>query len=165
MCIIIKTKMEKQMSKDYISWEPKYEIGIPIIDEEHKTLVGIINKFYTFIIEEKSAPSSERRENVKTVLQECSAYTQTHFSHEEQLMKLCNYQDFQNHKYQHTLFIQKILQQVENFDSENYASSIDFAKFLMDWILSHIAFIDKLYVKTLKQFLIENPEITKNIKN
>lgn len=142
-------------NKNLIFWDPKFEIGIPVIDAQHKTLVNLCNNLYKAISATETATTVDRRQNVKLALRECADYVQKHFSDEEKLMQLCNYSDLQNHKAQHYQFTKKVLDKILNFENESYASSLEFVKFLYDWILSHIAYTDTLYVNDLKKYMAE----------
>lgn len=142
------------MSNDnLINWEERYTLGIPVIDEEHKRLVELCNNLYKSILSVQKNSSEERKEAVKNALRECADYTQTHFKNEEKLMQLCKFSGFDAHKKEHNEFIKKILEKIQDFDHENFVSSLQFVKFLYDWILYHIAYTDTLYVKTLKESL------------
>ncbi len=52
-----------------IEWEDKFSVGISMIDEEHKTLIGILNK--AIIAKEHNANTEE----IKEVLREMNNYT------------------------------------------------------------------------------------------
>lgn len=143
-------------NENIITWENRFAIGIPVIDADHKKLVELCNNLYKTILAASEEDSLQRREAVKTALKECVSYVQIHFANEEKLMKLCNYKDFDNHKNCHTSFAKQVLEKVQNFDKETYSSSLDFVKFLYDWVLSHIAYTDTLYVKDLKEYLSAN---------
>lgn len=137
--------------KFLIKWETKYELGIPSIDNQHKELVSLCDKFYQSII----APNIDRatwQTNLIAALKECTAYVQTHFRSEEILMQAAGYKDFAMHKKQHEEFTQKILAMAHNFTDKNLKDAIQFAKFLYDWILSHVSYEDKKYVPCIKEY-------------
>lgn len=143
--------------KTLIFWDSKFEIGIPIIDAQHKTLVKLCNELYKAISATKETDflSHERKEAVKNALRKCVDYVQKHFSEEEKFMQLCNYKDLADHKAQHHQFGKKVLEKIMDFENETYTSSLEFVKFLYDWILSHIAYTDTLYVNDLKKYMTE----------
>ena len=60
-----------------IEWEEKFSVGISMIDEEHKRLIGILNKI---IYANKHNVNPEK---LKEVLREMTDYTLTHFTTEE----------------------------------------------------------------------------------
>ena len=146
-----------QNNENLIVWEPRYAIGIPVIDSEHMKLVRLCNTLYKSILSTKSDPSLERKAAVRSALRECAEYTQTHFKNEEKLMQLCNYSGFEKHKNEHTMFIKKVLEKCQHFSEETFSSSLEFVRFLYDWILYHIAHTDTLYVRTLKEWYEKNP--------
>jgi hemerythrin len=80
-------------------------------------------------------------------------YTKVHFSTEEELMRKINYPDFQTHKLQHEDFARRILEDVKSFESGDRKIGMKFVQFLRDWLLEHIAVVDKafaLYAKKQK---------------
>ncbi len=137
-------------NENLIVWEDRFAIGIPVIDGEHKRLVELCNKLYKAIM---SSKSSGRKDAVRVALKECADYVRTHFSNEEKLMQVCAYKNFEVHKRTHAEFTKKVLEKCQNFENETFASSLEFVKFLYDWILSHIAHTDTLYVGDLKAYL------------
>lgn len=141
-----------ELSEDanLIVWNPSFAIGIPIIDEEHKRLVELCNELYKTIM---SSKNSKRKDAVRVALKGCADYVRTHFSNEEKLMQICGYKDLENHKRTHAEFVKKVLEKSQNFENETFSSSLEFTKFLYDWILSHIAYKDTLYVADLKAYL------------
>lgn len=142
-----------QESENLIVWEDRFSIGIPIVDGEHKRLVEMCNELYKAIV---SGKTEERKTFVFNTLKECADYVRTHFIHEEKLMQVCGYKDFEAHKKEHSEFAKKVLEKCRNFEKETYYSSMDFVKFLYGWILSHIAHTDRLYVDDLKAYLKKN---------
>ena len=85
-------------------------------------------------------------------LKECVNYVATHFSSEEKLMKLVSYEKFSEHKNKHDEFTKKVLETAKGFNSMDFSDAIKFCKFLYEWILSHIAHEDKLYVKKVLEY-------------
>lgn len=142
--------IELSENVDLIVWKPSFAIGIPIIDEEHRRLVELCNELYKAIM---SSKNSKRKDAVRDALKECADYVLTHFSNEEKLMQVCGYKDFESHKRTHAEFVKKVLEKSHNFENETFSSSLEFVKFLYDWILSHIAHTDTLYVGDLKAYL------------
>ena len=141
---------KSQENENLIVWEDRFAIGIPIVDGEHKRLVELCNELYKAIV---SGNNSTRKDFVFNTLKECADYVRTHFIHEEKLMQVCGYKDFETHKKEHAEFAKKVLDKCRNFEKENYYSSMEFVKFLYVCILSHIAYTDRLYVDDLKAYL------------
>lgn len=138
--------------KFLIKWETKYELGIPAIDTQHKQLVSLCDKFYQSII----APSNDKsvwQTNLITTLKECVAYVQTHFKAEQVLMQAAGYKDYDNHKKQHDEFTRQVLETSEKFKTSELKDAIKFAKFLYEWILSHVSYEDKKYVPCILAYI------------
>lgn len=139
-------------NSDYIKWEPKFEIGIPVIDEQHKKLVSLCNTLYKEIIKSKSEEIIKWETPLKSALKECADYVQKHFHDEELLMAAAGYTDIETHKKAHHEFAKKILDTVNLFPNITYTDSLKFVRFLYDWVLSHIAHYDKLYVSFVVEY-------------
>lgn len=142
--------IELSEDENLIVWEDRFAIGIPVIDGEHKRLVELCNELYKDIM---SSRNLERKDSVRVALKKCADYVLTHFSNEEKLMQVCGYKDFESHKRTHAEFAKKVFEKCRTFENETFASSLEFVKFLYDWILSHIAHTDTLYVGDLKAYL------------
>ncbi|MDE5898509.1 MAG: bacteriohemerythrin [Treponemataceae bacterium] len=131
---------------EYVKWSPKFELGIPVIDAQHKTLVNLCNSFYQTLIQRKSDWKMPWEESLAGTLRKCVEYAMTHLKDEEKLMSACGYPGYAQHKQAHALFIKEILSTTEGFKDATIGTAFKFVKFLYDWILSHIAHDDKLYV-------------------
>lgn len=136
----------------YVEWSPKFELGIPVIDEQHKKLVSLCNTFYQELMKNKAIGIPAWESSLTTALKECVDYVKIHFRDEEKLLIAANYTDYEKHKRDHEEFIQKILETSRDFDKATFTTAFHFVKFLYDWILGHIAHEDKLYVKQLLDF-------------
>jgi hemerythrin len=73
-------------------------------------------------------------------------YVRTHFSTEEGYMQKAGYPDLDAHKKQHEDFVAAVTEQVRFFEHEDTPDPAGFVKFLMDWIMNHIANSDKKYI-------------------
>lgn len=136
----------------YISWDSKFELGIPVIDNQHKKLVTLRNSLYNELIQTQSNITSDYKLSLTTALQECVNYVKVHFKDEETILKAINYVNFNIHKKHHEEFIKELLKTSNNFDTASFSTCIHFVRFLYDWILSHIAHEDKLYVKPILEY-------------
>ncbi|MCQ2583793.1 MAG: bacteriohemerythrin [Treponema sp.] len=142
--------------KDFIKWEPRFALGITYIDEQHKHLVELCNELYTKIMESRAKygnnENSQWQSALAGTLKECVTYVATHFSDEEKLMQLAAYEGYPSHKQRHEEFTKKVLETARQFNSMTFTDAIKFCKFLYEWILSHIAHEDKLYVNPIIEY-------------
>ena len=139
------------VNDDYIKWDPKYKIGIPAIDEQHETLVRLCNEFYQSLLKNNNAENY--RMLVKWALERCLNYAATHFQDEEKLMLASNFDGYKKHKKIHDDFTEKCKDIYAGIDRLPASEAIKFAHFLYDWIHTHIAYEDRLYLPALLEFL------------
>jgi hemerythrin len=121
----------------YIVWNEKNNIGVPIIDEQHRGIVIAINSLYYFINEKRV---NKALQPTLTILKQ---YTKLHFMTEEKLMKDANYPDVEEH-----ILIHKKLKEKTNkisIDSVLRTDSVTVLRFLREWWLSHINKEDRKY--------------------
>lgn len=138
----------------FIQWNPKYEIGIPKIDSQHKHLVELCNRLHESIVSDNPL---DQKHQLAATLKECVAYVGTHFKDEETLLTAAGYENFPSHKAQHDTFTKKVLETAQNFNAQDRLAAIKFVKFLYEWLISHISYEDKKYVPCLSEYLRKNP--------
>ena len=74
-------------------WHNRYNIGVDIIDKEHKQLFSIIGKLLR-IVENEEKGEWVCQEGVKYL----KNHTLEHFQHEEEYMRSINYNEYDIHK-------------------------------------------------------------------
>lgn len=139
------------MPDNYIKWDPKFELGIPIIDAQHKKLIRLCDALHQVIVNAKPE-EIDWRDSLKDALRESAAYVFVHFRDEEKLMQVAGYADLATHKREHETFTKKVLETVQNFSTMTIGDALNFVRFLYDWVLSHIAHTDKLYVNSVLDY-------------
>lgn len=134
----------------FMEWTSRYEIGIPIIDEQHKTLVALCCRLH------ESALTTDRngqRESMVSALKDCVDYVATHFATEERLMKASGYDALGAHKARHDEFSREVLSTAKELEAKHFTGARKFVMFLRDWILSHISYEDRLFAPSVTAFL------------
>ncbi|MCL2069810.1 MAG: bacteriohemerythrin [Treponema sp.] len=124
--------------KNFVEWEDRFSIGVPLIDSQHKQLIAATNELY------KACLSNDEyaREQFRTTVREAVAYVKHHFSTEEQIMEKVAFPGMAEHKKIHAEFALEVLRNVEEFEKGQKFVPNQFVRFLKDWVLSHIAVID-----------------------
>ena len=145
--------VSEESGKTYIAWDPKFELGIPVIDSQHKKLVDLCNRLYEDLMKNKDKDGWQM--SLSGTLKECVEYVRTHFHDEEVIMRAAEYENFASHKRAHEDFIHKILNTTHEFDKATFSTALQFVRFLYDWVLGHIAHEDKLYVKRILEYYRE----------
>ena len=154
--MIIKTAGKTNSDDEkLIKWDPKFKIGIPLIDRQHEHLVNLCNDFYQSLLKSKSNAKEDYHALVKQTLEKCLNYAATHFKEEERLMEASKFSGYKQHRDTHNSFTAKCEIAYAGIDTMPISEAIKFALFLYDWINTHIAHEDRLYMPTLVEFLKE----------
>ncbi len=133
------------MDNNMIKWDNKYGVGISMIDEEHKKLIGILNK--TIDAKEHSDDTEELME----VLEEMSQYALEHFKTEEAYMAEFNYPEYKSHKEEHYGFVTKTAEYIDRVANGDYHISNELHEYLKHWLVDHIQVTDRQYIDCFKR--------------
>lgn len=131
------------MSNVFFIWNDSYSVGNSTIDEQHKKLIGIINKLYTSFMEKK------QNEEISEVMKELADYTRYHFSTEEQLFRSKKYPFAAEHEKEHEQFVDELYQLKIKFDNSPSVLTLKVMTFLQKWLKDHILVKDKKYAPYL----------------
>jgi hemerythrin-like metal-binding protein len=125
----------------FVEWRSYYSVGDPSLDAEHQQILGLIDDLY--------ATMSAGKENAKTreILDRLVRYTLTHFEHEEQIMRDCDFPGLAVHKAEHSRMKQRTLDLREHI---GLVTGKDVLYFLKDWWTNHIQEEDKSYSAYLR---------------
>lgn len=129
----------------YIIWNNDNNLGIPIIDEQHRGLISTINSLYFYTqagIDDLS---------IKPILMMLQQYTDIHFKTEEAFLKKANYPDIKEHINLH----RKLAENTKKISLDNSMEQDpeNILKFLKNWWLGHIKKEDRKYLPYLVKFL------------
>ncbi len=136
----------------YIQWSKKFELGIPVIDAQHRHLVALCDRLHRAIMQNTADSGLKWEDSLAAALRECTEYVQTHFRDEELLMQAAGYADFAAHKAKHAAFTLKVIETAKGFSSVSVTAALQFVKFLYEWVLTHIAHEDTLYRKCIMDY-------------
>lgn len=136
----------------WVKWDKRLELGIPRIDKQHRHLVGMCNQLHEALMNREGREKDEWLATVSSVLRDAVAYTKTHFSDEEKLMRACCFSGYEQHRQRHREFVQTISKVLTDFENMSLTLGFDFADYLRDWILSHVACEDKQYCPVIRAF-------------
>ena len=142
-----------EQNDELIRWEKSFELGIPAIDAQHRSLVQLCNQLHGAIMSSRVTNGKEWREAFSDALREAVNYTKTHFPLEEKLMEAADFESLSTHKRRHHEFVEKIGEMLSSFDHCNIQAALEFSRFLQHWITVHIAHEDKLYAKKVLEYL------------
>jgi hemerythrin len=123
----------------FIPWTKKLELGLPEIDEQHKTIINLINVL---------AKAIEARKETKAVhyaLMEMMDYSLHHFKCEEEHMELYDFPFKDSHKKEHDMYIRKVQSFIDQENAGRVGLAIDALNFLSNWWEEHIQHTDVKY--------------------
>lgn len=123
----------------FYEWQDSFSVGSKAMDEQHKKMIGILNKLHDAMKEGKAA------KEISLIVNEMADYTKFHFGSEEKLMSDSQYVGLASQKAEHIAFIKKSVEFQENITSGKLAISIDVLNFLKDWWTNHILITDMKY--------------------
>lgn len=126
------------MSDTLFEWDDSFLIGIAELDDEHKTLIDDINKLH-----EELTGNNERSE-IKACLGEIYVRMEAHFALEERVMKVHEYEFFDEHKHEHDELLESYTECMMQFlNGEDISSGNPIEDCLKQWVVDHITTSDK----------------------
>jgi hemerythrin len=124
-----------------IVWQPSYNLGVPIVDEQHRGIVSTINSL-CFAIQNKRG-----NEMLRPVIGMVNEYTRFHFEIEEDFLKKCGYPDLEKHRTLHKELIEALAragqESIWNKDPQKFLA------FLKEWWINHICKEDRVFTQYL----------------
>ena len=117
---------------DLISWRPEYQVGVQLIDTEHKYLFELINEFHA-----KHAHGTSLKQCL-LVLNRLVAYAEEHFQHEEALMQNISYPRLEVQKEMHRELFTSIFDLNEKLSVDDAIVDAGTMRFLKYWLIEHI---------------------------
>lgn len=128
-------------------WEQKMSVGIDSIDNDHKQLIAVLAQLTS------AKNEGDPIERVNLIFEKLEAYCQSHFAREEALLLKVGYQQFDEHKKSHQVFINKIPQLKQKWlkeVTESEAIKEEIITFLQQWLVKHILKEDLDYVEAVQ---------------
>lgn len=121
----------------YFEWNDKYNIGVEIIDGQHKRLMQILDNFHNSILVENGTKV------LAFILDDLLEYSYYHFETEEPMLEKKAGYDFLSHKTYHDELINELILMKEDLVKGKFIPTIESAKQLRSWWINHILEEDK----------------------
>lgn len=127
-------------------WGSQYETGIVEVDEQHQSLVGLINRFGGQL-----AQNVVNDGQLEDIFIELADYAREHFDDEERLMREANIDSrhLNSHIEDHTSFLEEVTSIYKQYQKKNDDNGDSLLKFLLYWLAYHILGADKNMAKQL----------------
>jgi len=120
-----------------IVWSSKYDLGIPIIDEQHRGIVSTINSLHF------GMQNDYGKSMLSPIVDTMQDYTRIHFQIEENFLEKIDFPTVNKHRELH----RELSSQLANAgrDSMLDKDPYQFLVFLKNWWLNHICNEDLIY--------------------
>ncbi len=116
-----------------VEWRDEFKIGIEEVDFEHQELIELINELYAETKKEDSAMA------VMDCLEEIFAKISAHFALEEKVMRDLQYDEYEDHKEDHELLLDSIMDIMDEYADDTRLDEEEFADRLNDWFVRHFS--------------------------
>lgn len=127
-------------------WTEQLNIGIEVIDQQHRRIVEYINQL------DDARSNNLSREEIRWLINDLVDYTISHFAFEESMQEEAKYPFFKSHKKVHELFAQRVGEFQAKFEQgEDVTKGLN--SMLVTWLFNHIKRDDADYVETVKTHL------------
>ncbi|MDR1555282.1 MAG: bacteriohemerythrin [Campylobacteraceae bacterium] len=149
--------MEKTIA--YWNWDSSYELGIDVIDRQHKRIVRYINDLHDVL-------KTNDKDKIASTIEGITDYTVSHFAYEESLMERANYPLLEENKQIHESFIKTVEKYKWSFREGRDIAGQLMAE-LQIWLTYHILNEDKDYAQSIINMFAktsQNEELEKNKK-
>jgi hemerythrin-like metal-binding protein len=129
----------------HMTWSDDLAVGNYFIDNDHQTLIGLINEFHDAMAQGKGS------EVLRVTLGNLIKYMAAHFKREEAEMDRIGYSDATAHRNEHEKLVREVLDLQKRFNEGNALLTVKVSKFLKDWLVNHIMETDKAFGVGIRQ--------------
>jgi hemerythrin len=131
---------------EVVKWSPTFSVGIKLIDDQHKGLLNLVNDLFNHV----TGNEETERAYFQKVIQAAVNYVKVHFATEEKIMIATKFPGYLEHKKAHDTFVLTVVDNIRDFEAGKKFTLASFTKFLKEWVLTHIAIMDKQYFTYFK---------------
>lgn len=129
----------------FFQWKDDYQVGVMVMDQQHKRLVRLVDELHEAMKAGKGSAGARR------VLEGLVDYTKTHFRTEEEFMQKHSYPGTLAHKREHEDLTNQAEDLLAQSEKGKLTVPIEVARFLKEWLTTHILGTDK----KLGKYLVE----------
>lgn len=130
---------------ELISWQENYNLGIPVLDAQHKYLTEVVNHIF------ETLSLNGKKEDIDNLFQKLTDGFVEHSKTEEDLLEKAGYADLAEHKDIHQKYGKKLENIKETYnrlaDPQITAEELTFLKEIWIW---HITETDRKFLPVLK---------------
>ena len=124
----------------YYQWTESMSVGIPLLDEDHKALIRLINRLHTGLA------AGAKFGELEDIFDRLVAYIEFHFTREEKVMEASGYPGAAAHREEHEGFTQAIYEMRDRYAREgDHTMTAELPDYLKNWLNHHILVQDMAY--------------------
>ena len=121
-------------------WNARYSVKNALIDNQHRTICGLLNLLYDSLQKEESLVP------IVEIVDQLDDYAVVHFRSEESLIEEEKFPQLEAHRLQHDRYRKKVTELRREFSKISGDMTMDFFLFVKDWWINHILTSDQAYV-------------------
>lgn len=132
------------MGNQRFVWQDRYNLGVEVIDKEHRRLFTIMNKLFAYGDDEEKSQWAYQ-EGVKFF----KGHAVKHFAEEEAYMQSIGYEGYKTHKHLHDVFRRETLPAIEKEleETEYSQEAVDhFLGVCAGWLIGHTLTEDRAII-------------------
>lgn len=136
------------MADNQIPWTDKMSVGIDVLDNDHKTLIALLNSFI------QAVDNDEGVMEFDCTFRMFMDYASEHFAREEALMEKAGYEGLEAHIRGHRILTEQLIEMHNKvLMSASAELQDDVREFLTEWLSIHIMVKDQGYSGAVKAYL------------
>jgi hemerythrin len=124
-------------------WKDQYELGVPLIDAQHKELFRRVEAFLQVL---RSGVSwDDKALQLNDTLEFMKGYVVEHFRDEEEYQESIGYPGYEAHKQIHNNMVDYVLEVSKQYEESNKNEDLmqQFGGRLLAWLINHVAAEDQ----------------------
>ncbi|WRS28428.1 hemerythrin family protein [Oscillospiraceae bacterium MB08-C2-2] len=124
-------------------WKGKYELGVQLVDEQHKELFARVEAFIQTL--RSSASWENKVTKVNETLDFMKNYVVEHFQDEEEYQRKIGYPGYEEHRKIHADMVSYVVKISEEYERLGFDEQLmqQFAGKLLAWLINHVASEDQ----------------------
>ncbi len=124
-------------------WKDKYELGVSVVDDQHRELFQRVEEFMKTL--RSLASWDEKVQHVNETLEFMKGYVVEHFRDEEEYQLKIGYPGYEEHRKIHTDMVNYVLKVSAEYESSGFNEQLmqQFGGKLLAWLINHVAAEDQ----------------------
>jgi len=119
-----------------LQWRPEYSVGVQSMDDEHREMIDLINATY------EKLKSNAEADQVEEYLGEIFSTISMHFALEERMMRNAAYGEFQAHKDDHEVLLDRLRDLMDDYFVDPASGARRLEQSLSNWFAGHFSTFD-----------------------